>query len=305
MTASPSRLPVAAVVLTFNEAANLDRCLASVHGWCREIFVVDSGSTDGTQAIADRYGAAVVTHAFESHARQWQWALAELPIASPWVLALDADQRVSDELAQSIRTALAASGAVQGYFVPRRQVFRGRWIRHGGYYPKYLLKLFRRDAATLDPADRVDHHFRVAGEVARLSGDLIEDNRNEARIADWIARHNRYARLQAEEEVERLAGGSVRGRPFGDPDERVRWAKGVWRRLPLYVRSFLYFGYRYVLRLGFLDGKQGFIFHFMQALWYRLLVDINRDELERAARLEAEARRVSRPADAATVEDRR
>jgi glycosyltransferase involved in cell wall biosynthesis len=272
---------LAVVVLAKDEQVNLPACLSSVAGLWRQLFVVDSGSTDATVDLARAAGATVATHAFESHARQWQWALEALPIESRWVLALDADQRVTPELATSLRLAVAAPGPAVGFYVNRRQVFRGRWIRHGGYYPMPLLKMFQRDAVSLDPDERVDHHFAVAGPVGRLAGDLIEDNGNEARIADWIAKHNRYARLQAEEELARLATGSEPGRLAGHRDERMRWVKARWRRLPLYVRPFLYFGYRYLIRLGFLDGREGLVFHFMQGLWYRLLVDINRDELAR------------------------
>ncbi len=277
MTAGP--VPLSVVVLTFNEERNLPACLASVAGWADEVFVVDSGSTDETVAIARASGARVVTHPFETHARQWTWALKNLPLRTGWVLALDADQQVTPELQADIHRALASpESAAAGYFVNRRQVFRGRWIRHGGYYPKYLLKLFRRDAVGLDARDLVDHHFQVAGPTARLTGDLIEDNRNEAAIFDWIAKHNRYARLQAREE---LNGNRDAGQWRGDPDERTRRRKALWARMPGYARPIAYFLYRYVVRLGFLDGKQGFVFHFMQAWWYRLLVDINIDELRK------------------------
>jgi hypothetical protein len=142
--------------------------------------------------------------------------------------------------------------------------------------------MFRRDMVSLDEADLVDHHFIVRGPTAILRGDLVEDNRNEAAIAVWIAKHNRYAVLQAQDEANRWASADApRGRLAGTPDERTIWMKRVWNRMPLFARPFGYFVYRYVFRLGFLDGKQGFIFHFMQAFWYRLLVDINRDELLR------------------------
>ena len=275
--------PVTAVVLTFNEERNIGACLESLAGWVAAIVVVDSGSTDRTVEIAGAHGATVVTHPFESHARQWQWALNAVPFTTEWILGLDADQRVTPELRAGIVEALTSGrDDVAGYFVNRRQIFRGRWIRHGGYYPKFMLKLFKRSAVMIDEQDLVDHHFTVRGRTARLSGDVIEDNQNESTIAAWIARHNRYARLQAQEELLRQTP-AARASALGDPDERVRWRKRFWARLPLFVRPFGYFLYRYVLRLGFLDGKQGFIFHFMQALWYRLLVDINRDELSHTA----------------------
>jgi glycosyltransferase involved in cell wall biosynthesis len=279
MTRQPISLAV--VVLTFNEEANLAACLASVQGWASELVVVDSGSTDRTCDIAHERSATLVSHAFESHAAQWEWALSTLQLQSEWILALDADQRVTPELRDSLIEQLTASDdSYAGYFVARRQVFRGRWIRHGGYYPKYLLKLFRRGRARVGD-DLVDHHFLVTGKVGRLDGDLIEDNRNELRIFDWTEKHNRYARRQAADELARERAGLQHGRFFGTPDERVLWMKHLWAQLPLFVRPVGYFVYRYVLRLGFLDGKEGFVFHVLQAFWYRLLVDINLEELRR------------------------
>jgi len=276
---------LAAVILTLNEEQNLASCLESLRGCASRIFVVDSGSTDRTAEIARAYGAVVVVHPFESHARQWQWALATLPLHEPWILALDADQSLTPELKTDLLASLpgwTGPGAPVGGYLNRRQIFRGRWIRHGGYYPKYLLKLFRRDRVTLDETDLVDHHFIVQGTTAILNGDLIEDNRNERDIATWIAKHNRYAVLQArEEELSRKHDDVGARQALGSPDDRTRVRKRIWQRLPLYIRPFGYFVYRYIFRLGFLDGKQGFVFHFLQAFWYRLLVDINRDELRR------------------------
>ena len=281
-----SRPALSVIVLTFNEERNLGACLSSLADLTPDIFVVDSGSTDRTAAIGAESGARVVTHQFESHAKQWQWALSTLPISTPWVLALDADQALTPELRASISQRIPEwidAGSPVGAYLNRRQVFRGRWIRYGGYYPKYLLKLFRKDAVVVDTDDLVDHHFHVNGPTAMLNGDLIEDNRNEDAIAVWIGKHNRYAVQQAREETARSADPDQRPtRAFGAPDERTRYRKRIWYRMPLYVRPFGYFIYRYIFRRGFLDGKEGFIFHFMQAFWYRLLVDINRDELSRS-----------------------
>ena len=290
ITMASGRAPVTVVVLTYNEERNLGPCLDSVKNWASRVIIVDSGSTDATPTIARSRGAEVLTHAFETHAKQWQWALAQLPLETEWVLGLDADQQVTAELAGQIAALLASDPPASGVFVRRKQIFRGKWIRYGGYYPKYLLKLFRLGRVSVDAQDLVDHHFAVSGPTASLTGDLIEDNQNEAEIAVWTAKHNRYAVLQARQEVaatrERVGVSAL----FGDPDSRVRFLKQLWSGLPLFVRPCLYVVYRYVLRFGFLDGKQGFIFHVLQGFWYRLLVDINVDELRAQAGVIPEAR---------------
>jgi glycosyltransferase involved in cell wall biosynthesis len=283
-------LPVTAVILTHNEEQNLQACLGSIAAWVDEMVVVDSGSTDATVEIARRYGARIVEHPFTTHAAQWAWVLESLPLRNDWLLGLDADQRVTPELRAELE-ALFEDGArklaeVDGLYVKRRQIFRGRWIRHGGYYPKYLLKVVRRARARCDLGDLLDHHFYVEGRVLSLQHDLIEENRKEDDISFWIEKHNRYATLLAHEELRRNQRDHDRLRPsiLGNPDERVLWRKRVWQKLPRYMRPFLYFCYRYALRLGFLDGKQGFVFHFLQAWWFRLLVDIKIEEEMRVRR---------------------
>jgi glycosyltransferase involved in cell wall biosynthesis len=280
-------IDLAVIVLTYNEELNLDACLQSVASWVGEIFVLDSGSRDGTLDIARRYGAQIFEHPFENHARQWSWALLHLPIQHDWILGLDADQRITAELREEL-AALFVSGetagaaGVDGFFIKRRQVWRGRWIKHGTYYPKYLLKLFRKSRVQLDERDVMDHHFYVNGTTRNLQNDLIEENVKENDLTFWIDKHTRYARLLAQEEWEKPqhAGDSpIRAKVSGNPDERTLWLKQRWYSLPLYVRPFVYFIYRYVLRLGFLDGKQGFLFHFLQGFWFRLLVDVHLDDL--------------------------
>jgi glycosyltransferase involved in cell wall biosynthesis len=277
-------------VLTFNESENLEPCLRSVRDWATEVFVVDSGSTDDTKSIARGFGAFIYEHPFESHSRQWDWALRNLPLRGEWVLGLDADQRVSPELAVEIQgIAGARFGEVQGVFIKRRQIFQGQWIRHGGYYPKYLLKMFRPGAVRIDENDLVDHHFHVNGPVVKFDCDLIEANRKEDDIGFWIEKHNRYARKLAIEELQRRRGlreDSIRGDWLGNPDQRTLEMKKLWLRMPLYVRPFLYFFYRYFLQLGFLDGKEGAIFHFMHAFWFRLLVDIHLDGMLREKQIQ-------------------
>jgi glycosyltransferase involved in cell wall biosynthesis len=278
--------PLAIVVLTYNEELNLPACLTSVQGLADTLLVVDSGSTDRTLAIAAEHGARLLSHEFASHARQWGWALAQLDPRVEWVLGLDADQRLSSELREELAHLFTAEHRRlkdnDGFYVNRRQIFRGQWIHHGGYYPKYLLKLFRLSKVQLDERDLMDHHFYVSGKLSELRHDLIEDNRKEANISFWLSKHIAYAELHAREELSRRCSTHpwlIQPALFGSPDQRVVWCKRLWYRMPLYARPFLYFVYRYVLLGGVLDGKQGFIFHFLQSFWYRLLVDIRLDDM--------------------------
>jgi glycosyltransferase involved in cell wall biosynthesis len=276
------RLPIVAIVLTHNEEKNLAACLESVKSWVCRIVVVDSGSTDTTLAIAHQFGAETLSHPFENHAKQWRWALENLRGEPSWILGLDADQQVTWELQDELRLMFATPSAissVDGFYVKRREIFRGRWIRHGGYYPKYLLKLFRRDKVFVDVGELTDHHFYVPGRTVKLQRDIVEDNQKEVDLSFWIEKHTRYARLQALQELGQGNQWAQTPRIFGNPDERVLWFKRCWYRMPLYIRPFLYFVYRYFLRLGFLDGKEGFVFHFLHAWWFRLLVDVYREEI--------------------------
>ncbi len=277
-------IPVSAVVLTRDEELNLPACLQSMRELVDEIHVVDSGSTDRTVEIARAAGANVVMHDFEGHSAQWRWAMNELPLRNAWVLGLDADQRLTSELAAELRQLFsdpAVTNDYAAYYLTRRNVFRGKWIRWGGYYPKRFIKLFRRGQLVHEAADLLDHHFRVTGKVGTLKHDIIEENLKEDKIDFWIEKHLRYADLLAREEARRRNGEApttVKPALFGDPDQRAEWQKKTWTVLPRFVRAPAYFIWRYFLLLGFLDGKQGFAFHFLHAFWYRLVTDLKIDE---------------------------
>lgn len=282
-TGAASPVRVSAFILTKNEEKNLDSCLESLAGWCTDIHIVDSFSTDRTLEIAALRGAHIHQNRFEGHTKQRAWALRNVPFANEWVLALDADHRVTPELREELIARFANPPAdVVGFFICRRQIFRGRWIRFGGYYPKYQLKLFRHSQAFLDDHE-FDYRFYVNGKTAKLKHDIVESNENEWGISFFIEKHNRFATELATEEIQRARGSLEylsKTSFFGNPDQRILWLKLRWNSLPRFVRPFLLFIYRYFLRLGFLDGKEGFIFHFLQSLWFRLLVDIRREEME-------------------------
>jgi glycosyltransferase involved in cell wall biosynthesis len=280
------QLPLSVLVTTRNEEVNIERCLQSVHGFADQIFVLDSESTDRTVEIASRF-AEVRTLAYE-HGRiiPWifQWGLDNLPLRHDWVLILEADQAVTPELREEIAAVLARPGVREnGFYVRRRQIFRGRPLRFGGYGSKVLLKLFRRSRSELDPVEQ-DTRVYVHGPVGRLRSPLDEWNRKEDFILFYLEKHLRYAEAFAQEEYERRRrrlAWKATPRFFGTPDERILWLKDRYYRMPLFVRPALYFLYRYFFLLGILDGKTGFVFHFLQAFWFRLVVDIRLEELLR------------------------
>ncbi|MEZ4962571.1 MAG: glycosyltransferase family 2 protein [Saprospiraceae bacterium] len=272
------------IILTFNEEQHLPRLLESIAPLNARTFILDSGSTDATLGIAAGYGATVACNAFINHPKQWDFALNHFPVETPWTIGLDADQIVTPELLEMLENFNneTVPASVNGIYFNRKNYFKGRWIRHGGYFPKYLLKMFRTGIGHSDLNQNMDHRFIVPGgtEVWK-TGYLIEENLKENEIEFWISKHNKYSTLQAREELERKTGErfqATKPKLLGNPDQRLAWFKQFWFGAPLFVRPMIYFTWRYFFKLGFLDGKQGFIFHFLQAFWYRLLIDIKIDE---------------------------
>ncbi len=275
------------VILTFNESIHLPRLLESIEKLNAPIYILDSGSTDDTLEIARRCNATIGHNKFENHPHQWEYALNHFDIQTPWTIGLDADQYLSPELF-SLLVQFKNEGIpadVDGVYFNRKNYFKGKWIRHGGYFPKYMLKMFRTGKGISSLKEKMDHRFEVTGKTSIWKkGYLIEENLKENNIAFWIDKHNRYSDLVARDEYERTAQPLYVGELLvrSDPDRRIASQKKVWRKLPLVVRPFIYFTYRYFVQLGFLDGYRGFIFHFLHAFWFRLLVDIKIQELRSA-----------------------
>jgi glycosyltransferase involved in cell wall biosynthesis len=271
--AAETGLPVAVIVLTRDEEANLPACLASLEGLDCELFVVDSGSSDRTVQIARSAGAHVVTHPFENYSAQRNWSQEYLPIQSDWVLHLDADERLSPELVAEINDVMSQPPAdLDGFLLRKRTIFMGRWIKHGAHYPAYHLRLFRRQRGACE--DRLyDQHFLVQGRVRALQHDYSDVLTSD--LLTWTRRHARWADLEAQEIVaQRALGQRVQASLFGNPIQHRRWLReGLYARAPLFFRAILYWLYRYFIRRGYLDGTEGLIFHFLQGCWYRFLVD--------------------------------
>ncbi len=266
-------LSLSVVILTYNEEVNLPACLESVEGLDCEVFVIDSGSTDRTAEIARDAGAEVIFHEFETQAQQLNWALEHLSLKGEWVLRLDADERLTHGLADELGSVLPSlSPDIAGLYLKRRVYFLGRWMRHGGYYPTWLLRVWRNGCAQSEDRLMDEHMVLLRGHAAYLQHDIVEQNQKG--LLAWIERQNRYSSREAVALVNGSGEEGIRPQLFGTPEARRRWLKqNVYLRFPPFIRAFLYFVYRYVFQRGFLDGKEGLIFHFLHGCWYRFLID--------------------------------
>lgn len=284
------KLPISAIILTYNEEQNLENCLKSIADWVHEIIIVDSFSTDRTLDIAKKYGSRIYQHPFENQAKQFNWALDNFDIHNEWIFRLDADERVTIELWHEIAEILPRTAPeTAGFSIKRRVYFMGRWIKHGGRYPSWLLRLFRKGKARSEERKMDEHIVLLEGKSATLKNDFIDDNQKDLEF--WISKHNSYSSREVEEIVTNGNGGGSAGNRLARlPNvqaKRNRWLnENFYRHFPLSLRAFLYFFYRYFLRLGFLDGREGLIFHFLQGCWYRFLVDAKIYERTKKHKLE-------------------
>jgi glycosyltransferase involved in cell wall biosynthesis len=272
------------IVLTYNEEIHLPRLLQSIAGLGAPTFILDSGSTDGTVEIGKSFGAQFLENPFENHPKQWDFALKNFEIQTPWVICLDADQVVTNELKQYLLTFRDEDNSdINGIYFNRKNFFKGQWIKFGGYYPFYMLKMFRFGVGYSDLNENMDHRLIVPGKTTVWkNGIILEENLKENNIAFWIDKHNTYSDLVAQEEVERIQmmrAQTIKPRFWGSPYERAAWFKRLWWQLPRYVRPMIYFLYRMFFQLGILDGRTGVTFHFLQGFWFRFIVDIKIDEI--------------------------
>ncbi len=245
----PSVTLVSVIVLTHNEEGNLPACLESLRRLPCVVFVVDSGSSDQTLEIAERYSAVTRHHEFENYAVQRNWALDNLPIETPWVLNLDADERLTPELLEEMRNVLEQPPPnVSGFLLRRRTIFMGRWIRHGGHYPSYHLRLFRKGSGRCE-ARRYDQHFVTNGRVERLRHDYLDVVSSS--LLTWSLRHGRWAALEANELLFPQAGGKqVTPDVMGNPIQRRRWWRNLYGRGPLFTQSSRVLGISVRLQAG-------------------------------------------------------
>lgn len=282
-------MTLAVVILSHNEEIHIERCIRSLLPLSPNIFVVDSFSTDRTVALAESLGAVVAQRPWKNYADQFQWGLdnyaAHCGGPVDWVMRMDADEYLELDLQGELPGVLGALNPdVVGVYIRRKVFFYGKWIRHGGFYPHTLMRVWRDGLGRIEQR-WMDEHIVLPPEAKTImaQGHLVDDNLKG--ITFWVNKHNSYA---SREMVDLLNNNY----PLFPRDEQIKrnedpqakWKRQMkdqlYSRLPVGFRAVFYFVYRYVFRLGFLDGGKGFLWHFMQGLWYRLLVDIKIMEVE-------------------------
>jgi glycosyltransferase involved in cell wall biosynthesis len=265
-------MQISVVVLTFNSELTIAQTLECARQISDDIHVVDSYSTDRTLKIAESYGAHIVQHPFVHYGDQRNWAIGNLPLKYGWQLHLDADEFLSPALVAEIEgLKKGPCDAVDGFYIPRLTRFLGRDIRHGGHYPTWHLRLFRNGAGRCE-SRKYDQHFLLNGRARRIDAPMIDDNRMS--LKEWTERHNRWSEAEVEEILHPTEAGVIQGKlRGGSPMQKKRGLRALFLRVPPFTRAFLFFTYRYFLRLGFLDGRPGLIYNVLQTFWYRFLID--------------------------------
>lgn len=282
------------IILTKNEDANLRKCIESFRGIAKRFVIVDSFSTDETEMLCHqlnkelhKIGSSLdfYQNQWISYADQFNWGLQNTNITTAWSMRMDADEELTEALAEEINEKLMTiSSPINGIIVRRRVYFMGRWIKHGGRYPELLLRIFRTGKAFCEMKLMDEHMILSEGTTLEFKNDLIDNNQKD--LEWWTAKHNWYSNrevLDHQMTLSKAVGESLEknGTSSGQAKMKRVIKNNGYYKLPKFFRAHIYFIYRYYIKLGFLDGPEGKIFHFLQAYWYRFLVDAKIYECEK------------------------
>lgn len=273
-----------AIILTKNEEKNIEKCIKSIKKIAKRIVVIDSYSEDQTVTIAKELGVDVYQNRFINYSNQFNWGLKNTNISTEWILRIDADEEFTEELSDEVNQKLdKLDKTITGATINLRILFMGKWLRHGGMYPLKLLRIFRFKVGRLEDKNMDEHVKLDYGKVVHFKNDFIHhDYKN---LDYWIHKHNWYSNREVMDyyELKRKQNESINININNKQAGKKRWYKNnlYYKFIPKFMRAKLYFIFRYYLLLGFLDGEEGKIFHFMQGYWYRFLVDAKIYECEK------------------------
>ncbi|MGK0271162.1 MAG: glycosyltransferase involved in cell wall biosynthesis [Cocleimonas sp.] len=273
---------VSAVILTFNEELHIKRCIDSLLGVVDHIYVMDSFSTDSTLDILSKYNnVSIKKNKFINHSTQFNHALDAFDIHSDWVMRIDADEFIDGELVDFLNNNITnLPSSTTGIFFNRHMTFMGKHLRYGGMSSYWMLRLWRNGLGRCEQTWMDEHIILSSGDSLRANGKLIDDNLNT--LSWWAHKHVDYSTREAIDIIQRelsQQNNTIESNFFGPKSERIRFLKDLYNKTPLFTRPFVYFFYRYIVRGGFLDGKQGFLWCVFQGFWYRMMVDAKVFEL--------------------------
>lgn len=281
------------VILTKNEENNLRKCIDSFNGVAKRFVIVDSFSTDGTKELCllikkELKSSSIDLDFYEnkwiSYSNQFNWGLDNTNINTKWTMRMDADEELLPQLAKEIENKLSSlDDSIGGIVINRRLIFMGKWIKHGGRYPERILRIFKTGKARCEMKLMDEHMILSEGKTVNFENDLIDNNTKS--LEWWTAKHNWYSNREVQD-YQALMSNSLDSSINNNSSSRQAKIKRIvknsgYYKLPSFFRAHIYFIYRYYFRLGFLDGKEGKIFHFLQAYWYRFLVDAKIYECEK------------------------
>lgn len=265
---------VTVIILTKNEEINLPDCLDSIKDFAKRIVVVDSGSSDRTIDIAKKAGADIYIHTFENYARQFNWGLDNSNITTRWVLRLDADERLTKDLCSELEELMKQhdSDDINGITMEAWLFFMGKKIKHGGHQKRKLM-LFKNGIGRIEDRKMDEHTILLSGSSIATKNRFIHYDFKD--MTHWTNKMNWYATREMQDYFDYKNGKSAKIDNKDDKEiSSIRGKKfGIYYKFPLFVRAWLVFIYYYIFAFGFLDGKEGFVYHWMYHRWYRTLVD--------------------------------
>lgn len=282
MLNNPEKINATVLILTHNEERHIGRLLECLDSKFAAVIILDSGSTDETKKIAERFGASVVENEWPgSHSSQINWAIQNIDIKTDWTIRLDADEIIPSNMLNEIENKLSkASPSTGGFILKRGHIFLGKKIKHGGTFPTNIIRIWRTGHAKCD-GSLMDERIVIDNGLLLEKIDGIFWDHNLNGISEWIKKHNEYASKEAVEQILRNRKNlNLKGRSMVYKPQQP-FSKKFFEKMPLGIRSLMYFLYRYILRGGFFDGLPGFFWHFHQGFWYRLLVDTKVTEIEK------------------------
>ncbi len=273
---------ITVLILTKDEKIHIRRCVESAKKLTPNVIVVDSNSTDGTVDIATNMGAEVINGDFNSFSDKLNWCLSNIDFKTKWVFRLDADEILTTELISNLEDLVQnLADDVTGVYINRQLCFMGSKLRFGGLNSNFSIRLWKNKAVICEVRALDEHLILKFGRSVKFNLNIVDDPLTD--LSNWINKHNRYSTLEALSALQKETSvDSLKPDFWGDGANRKRWMKLIlYNNLPLFVRPFLYFLYRYILLLGFLDGMPGFLFFFFYSFWYRILVDSKIREIKK------------------------